>query len=119
MKKGTRTVFFWGILTGDEILSRHRDSFITHEIRIPSLTNQSDSWNVGVVFFDGTGQSWMGFREEGPCHPSCECGGEHPVQRNADDAIGTFGNKNWIDITEQQLTKDNKKHQKNTKAIYL
>ena len=68
--------------------------------------------------FDGTGQSWMGFREEGPCHPSCECGGEHPVQTSTQMMrLEHLETMNWLDIKEQQLMKDNKKQDKQTKAI--
>ena len=42
-----------GFYIGDEISYpvMFRDYFINHEIRIPSLSNQDDSWKVVGVFF--------------------------------------------------------------------
>ena len=114
-KKGPARLFR-GILIGDEILSSHRDSFITHEIRIPSLTNQSDSWNVGVAFL--TGQVKAGWASGKKVHviPVVNVEVSTLSTQHADDAIGTFGNNEWLDIKEQQLRKNNKKHQKTNKS---
>jgi len=41
----------WLEYIGDEILPSDIGFIITHEIRIPSLTNQDDQWKVVRVFF--------------------------------------------------------------------
>ena len=43
-----------GLYRGWKTTQLYRDYFINHEIRIPSLTNQDDSWKVFEGFFRGS-----------------------------------------------------------------
>ena len=74
--------------------------------------NQSDSWNVGVAFL--TGQVKAGWASGKKVHviPVVNVEVSTPSKETQKMRLEHLETKNWLDSTEQQLMKDNKKQDK-------